>query len=90
MCGRCSITTNVEALRRLFGFADGPNLQSRFNLAPSQMAPVIRLFIAGEREFALLRWGLIPAWAKDPTIGNRMISAWAKILAEKPSFRSAI
>jgi putative SOS response-associated peptidase YedK len=90
MCGRYSITTNVEALRRLFGFKGGPDLLPRFNLAPSQPAPVIRLSTAGARELALLKWGLIPAWAKDPAIGNRMINARAETLAEKPSFRAAL
>ncbi len=90
MCGRYSITTNVEALRRLFGFKGGPDLQPRFNLAPSQSAPVVRLSAAGERELVMLRWGLIPSWAKDPAIGNRMINARAETLAEKPSFRAAL
>lgn len=90
MCGRYLITTNVEALRRLFGFRGGPDLQPRFNLAPSQSAPIVRLSPAGERELVLLRWGLIPSWAKDPSIGNRMINARAETLAEKASFRAAL
>ena len=90
MCGRYSITTNVEALRRLYGFRGAPNLQPRFNLAPTQPAPAIRLNAAGERELSMLRWGLIPAWAPDRSIGNRMINARAETLAEKPSFRAAL
>ena len=90
MCGRYSITTNVEALRRLFGFKGAPNLQPRFNLAPTQPAPAIRLNATGERELSMLRWGLIPSWASDPLIGNRMINARAETLAEKPSFRAAL
>jgi putative SOS response-associated peptidase YedK len=90
MCGRYLITTNVEALRRLFGFKGGPDLQPRFNLAPTQSAPVVRLSAAGERELVILRWGLIPSWAKDPAIGNRMINARAETLAEKASFRAAL
>ena len=84
------ITTNVEALRRLFGFKGGPDLQPRFNLAPSQSAPIVRLSPAGEREVVMLRWGLIPSWAKDPSIGNRVINARAETLTEKASFRAAL
>ena len=65
------------------------NLPPRYNVAPTQDVPAVRLR-AGARELALLRWGLIPAWAKDPSIGLRMINARAETVAEKPSFRSAL
>lgn len=90
MCGRYSITTPVDALRRLFGFEGRPNLAPRYNVAPTQDAPVVRRTAEGEaRELAMLRWGLIPSWAKDKDIGARMINARAETLAEKPSFRNA-
>ncbi len=61
----------------------------RYNVAPSQDILVIRQSESGERTAAPLKWGLIPHWAKDPTIGNRMINARGETVAEKPSFRSA-
>ncbi|MCA9067573.1 MAG: SOS response-associated peptidase, partial [Planctomycetaceae bacterium] len=62
----------------------------RYNIAPTQDIAVVRLDQGHKhRELSLLRWGLIPSWAKDPKIGNRMINARAETLAEKPSFRVA-
>ncbi len=78
-------------MRRLFEYA-GParNLAPRYNIAPSQDAPVVRAADdGGARELAMLRWGLIPPWAKEAAIGNRMINARAETAAEKPSFRAA-
>lgn len=65
---------------------------ARFNIAPTQPVPVIRMrpTDAAERELAWLRWGLVPSWAKDPSIGNRLINARAETVAEKPAFRTAI
>ena len=71
MCGRYSLTTPVEGIRRLFGFAELPNLPARYNIAPTQEAPVVRRGGDGRRELALLRWGLVPSWAKDASIGSR-------------------
>ncbi len=64
----------------------------RFNIAPSQPVAVVRLAPqpSTQRELAWLRWGLIPSWAKDPTIGNRMINARAETVAEKPAYRAAM
>ena len=89
MCGRYSLTTPVEGLRLLFDFPEQPNLKPRYNIAPTQDIAAIRNSKDGGREFALLRWGLVPFWAKDPSIGNRMINARAETVAEKPAFRSA-
>ncbi|MCH8002246.1 MAG: SOS response-associated peptidase family protein, partial [Proteobacteria bacterium] len=77
MCGRYSLTTPVEAVRKVFDFPERPNLAPRANIAPSQDVAAVRL-ASGEsgevgRRFVWLRWGLIPAWAKDPAIGNRTI-----------------
>jgi putative SOS response-associated peptidase YedK len=88
MCGRYSITTSTEALRRLFRFDDLPNLRPRYNMAPTQMAPVVRV-----RDDALhldmLRWGLLPKWSKDASGAAKMINARSETIAEKPAFRQA-
>lgn len=90
MCGRYSITTNPEALRRLFRFINAtPNIPPRYNAAPTQDLPVVRLDKNGNRELAMLRWGLIPSWADDPKTGFSMINARAESLATKPAFRKA-
>jgi putative SOS response-associated peptidase YedK len=88
MCGRYSLTTEPEALRQLFNFANRPNFAPRYNVAPTQPMPVVRRGEAG-RELAILRWGLIPSWAKDAAIGARCINARADTVAEKPAFRGA-
>jgi putative SOS response-associated peptidase YedK len=90
MCGRYVITSPVEALRALFGF-EGPglNLPPRWNAAPTQDLPVVRRRDDGRRELVALRWGLVPYWAADPSVGSRMINARGESVAEKPAFRSA-
>ena len=88
MCGRYSLTTAPEAMRRLFEFAGLPNLGPRYNIAPTQAAPVVRKTADGRR-LDLLRWGLIPPWAKDRSIASRLINARAETVAEKPAFRAA-
>ena len=89
MCGRYTITSPLEGLRQLFLFEEMPNLAPRFNVAPSQEAPVVRLEDDGKRHLRLLRWGLIPSWAKDRSIGYKTINARAETVADKPAFRSA-
>ena len=95
MCGRYSLTTPVEAVRRVFDFPERPNLPVRVNIAPSQEVAAVRLGEglgeegAGARHLVWLRWGLIPSWAKEPGIGNRTINARAETIAEKPAFRAA-
>jgi len=89
MCGRYTITTPVEALRRAFEFDERPNLAPRYNAAPTQSLPVVRRSAAGRCAIALLRWGLVPSWAKDASIGARLINARAEGVAEKPAFRAA-
>ncbi|MGQ0664409.1 MAG: SOS response-associated peptidase [Pseudomonadota bacterium] len=89
MCGRYSLTTPVEALRTLFRFeGPGPNLPPRWNIAPTQSAPVVAAADGG-RALRAMRWGLVPAWAKDASIGARMINARAETVADKPAFRAA-
>ena len=90
MCGRYELHTHPVALALAFGLKVPPALLPRYNIAPTQEVPVIRQSTAGERELAFVRWGLVPRWAKDPSIGTRMINARAETLAEKPSFRIAL
>ena len=89
MCGRYTITTPLEGLRAVFLFEEVPNLAPRYNVAPSQDVPIVRLDPDGKRVLTMVRWGLIPFWAKDKDISYRMINARAETVAEKPSFREA-
>ena len=68
---------------------DVPELEPRYNVAPTQDVPAVRAAEEGARRFAMLHWGLVPKWAKERAIGNRMINGRAETLAEKPSFRDA-
>jgi putative SOS response-associated peptidase YedK len=89
MCGRYALTSTIDLLLELFRLAGlRLNLQPRWNIAPTQDAPVIRLE-NGERRIEMLRWGLVPYWAEDPSIGSRMINARGETVAEKPAFRAA-
>lgn len=90
MCGRYSLTTPEEALRRLFRYS-GParNLRPRYNIAPGQDVPAVRPDGRGGRELVMLRWGLVPSWAKDSATGNRLINARAETVATRPAFRAA-
>ena len=89
MCGRYALHTHPDIIALQFGVAEAPPTKPRFNIAPTQEAPVVRLDPERKRELALLRWGLIPSWSKDPSIGARMINARAESVAAKPSFRNA-
>jgi putative SOS response-associated peptidase YedK len=90
MCGRFTLTTTPDEVARHFELGEVPQLAPRFNVAPGQAIATISLASdGGRRVLALRRWGLIPAWAKDPRIGSRMINARFETAAEKPSFRSA-
>ena len=73
----------------MLGWEDLPNFPPRFNVAPTQPVPIARL-VNGKRRFALVRWGLIPAWVKDPREFALLINARAEGIAEKPSFRAAM
>ncbi|MBM3483561.1 MAG: SOS response-associated peptidase [Alphaproteobacteria bacterium] len=91
MCGRYSLTTPPEAVRRLFALTTTPNFPARYNIAPTQSVPVVRPSDAsgGGRELAMLRWGLVPSWASELSIGAKMINARAETVSEKPAFRAA-
>jgi putative SOS response-associated peptidase YedK len=90
MCGRFIQTASPEAIAQQFEVAELPLLKPRYNIAPSQ--PVVAIRIEPDtstRKLVMLRWGLIPSWAKDPKIGSQRINAKAETVAVKPSFRSA-
>ena len=89
MCGRYTLRTPVETLAEEFGISDPlPEIPTRYNIAPTQEVAAV-LEEDEERKLEMLRWGLIPSWADDPAVGNRMINARSETVAEKPSFRTA-
>ncbi len=92
MCGRYSLTADLEELTGRFEFdGDWETFERRYNIAPTQQVLTVRERAAGEgREAQFMRWGLIPHWAKDKSIGSRMINARAETVSEKPAFRSAL
>src|SRR3989442_10764456 len=89
MCGRFTLTTDLDHLEERFSFhAANLSYTPRYNIAPTQ--PVLTLMKEEGQRVGFLRWGLIPSWAKDAAIGDRMINARAETVAEKPSFRRAL
>ena len=90
MCGRFAFHSPLENVLGLFGVAGAPVAPvPRWNITPGTPIPVVRLGADGAREFVLLHWGLVPSWARDRSIGARLVNARAETLAEKPAFRSA-
>ncbi len=89
MCGRFAFYSPDEATASLFEVAGGFPVAPRYNIAPTQDIAAIRLNDDRRREVVLLRWGLVPSWAKVSSIGNRMINARAETVAEKPAYRAA-
>lgn len=91
MCGRYTLSVPAETIAEHFGLEAVPDLAPRFNIAPTQAAPVVRWSPAAEAPaLAFLRWGLVPAWAKDAAGAGRLINARAETAADKPSFRAAL
>ena len=86
MCGRYTNTGEIRDIRIQFNLDEIFSLFPRYNIAPGQNAPVI-VNADGVRRLAMMRWGLVPSWAKDPSIGNRMINARAETVAQKPAFK---
>jgi putative SOS response-associated peptidase YedK len=91
MCGRFTLRTTRQELAELFDVpaAEIPETPPRYNIAPTQDVTAVRAAGAGG-ELVHLRWGLVPAWAKDKGIGYKLINARADTVADKPSFRSAL
>ena len=89
MCGRFTLTTDTAELKDAFYWVNFGNatLKPRYNIAPTQGIPVVTN--RGDNDLDFFTWGLVPFWAKDPSIGQRMINARSETLSEKPSFRNA-
>lgn len=89
MCGRYAITLPPDAMRSLFAYREQPNFPPRYNIAPTQPVPVVRLH-DGSRQFMLMRWGFLPGWVKDPRDFPLVINIRSESAATKPSFRAAL
>lgn len=89
MCGRYTLSQSPEAIAAAFGLDTVPEMEPRYNIAPTQLVPVVLYSPDKQRQLQLLRWGLIPSWAEDSGIGSRLINARSETVSEKPSFRAA-
>jgi len=93
MCGRFTLRAPASVIAAQFSLFEVPLLKPRFNIAPTQPVPVVRMTpqqAEPPRQFVFLHWGLVPSWAADPAIGHRLINARAETAADKPSFRTAL
>lgn len=91
MCGRYRLTAKERYLRDHFGLDEDPTWTPRWNIAPAQLVPIVRQKSdSSRRSFDLVRWGLIPSWAKDPSIAAKTINAMSETAAGKPAFRDAL
>ncbi len=90
MCGRFTLTRSAAEVAAHFGLEPLPELAPRFNVAPTQQVPIVRVRSSGERVLEPRRWGLVPSWAKDPSVGARMINARVESAATRPAFRDAL
>jgi putative SOS response-associated peptidase YedK len=89
MCGRYAFFAPREAIERVFGVVDPPEVEPRYNIAPTQFVPIVRVDREAKRVLRMVRWGLVPFWARDESIGNRMINARAETLSTNAAFREA-
>jgi putative SOS response-associated peptidase YedK len=90
MCSRYFLDADGNIIAYTFRVPPTDAIRKRFNIAPTQEAPVVRISRSGEREVSMLRWGLVPAWAKDLKSGTKMINARAEGVEGKPAFRDAV
>lgn len=90
MCGRFTLTSTPEELARRFGLDAPPPLAPRYNIAPGQDVLAVRRRADGRRRADLLRWGLVPSFSPDPSVGGRMINARVETAAGRPAFREAL
>ena len=86
MCGRFQLKPEQDWMEE-FGVSEPPDLAPRYNIAPTQDIVAVRRETSGVRRAGLLRWGLVPCFAEDPAVGNRLINARAESVARKPAFR---
>src|ERR1700704_3717775 len=89
MCGRYTVTSTPEAIRALFSYSEQPNFPPRYNVAPTQPIAIVRL-MNGTRQFALVRWGLLPSWVKEPKAFSLLINARGETVNEKPAYKAAM
>jgi putative SOS response-associated peptidase YedK len=89
MCGRYVIFSTPEAIRALFRYGEQPNFPPRYNIAPTQPIPIVRL-VDGKPSFALMRWGLLPSWVEEPKTFPLLINARGESVLDKPAFRNAM
>lgn len=90
MCSRYSLTSPPEAVRKMFGTFNLEEFPPRYNIAPTQPVLIVRNSLRHERELALVRWGLIPSWVKDPASFSTLINARSETAQAKPSFRASM
>ena len=89
MCSRYFLDAEGNVIAYTFTVPVHDRLKKRYNIAPTQQAPVVRIAAEGTREMAMLRWGLVPFWARDLSVGTKAINARSETAEEKPSFRNA-
>jgi putative SOS response-associated peptidase YedK len=89
MCARYVITSPAAAVRALFAYDEQPNFPPRYNVAPTQPIPIVRV-AEGKRSFALVRWGFLPAWVKNPKRFALLVNARGEFVLDKPAFRNAM
>jgi putative SOS response-associated peptidase YedK len=89
MCGRYVIFSTPEAIRALFRYGEQPNFPPRYNIAPTQPIPIVRLR-DGKPSLALMRWGLLPSWVEEPKTFPLLINARGESVLDKPAFRNAM
>lgn len=89
MCGRYTVIATPELLRALFGYPERPNFPARYNIAPTQPIAVVRM-MNGARQFALVRWGLLPPWVKDPKTFALLFNARGDTVNDKPAYKAAM
>jgi len=89
MCGRYFIVMTPAMMRERFGYPEMPNFPARYNVAPTQPIPLVRIW-ERRKQFVLVRWGLLPSWVKDPKTFSLLINARGDTVNEKPAFRNAM
>jgi putative SOS response-associated peptidase YedK len=89
MCGRYCLSSAPDQIRALFRYPERPNFPPRYNVAPTQPVPIVRV-VEGQRHFALVRWGLIPSWVEDPKAFSLVINARGESVNDKPAFKNAM
>jgi putative SOS response-associated peptidase YedK len=89
MCGRFTQRQPAQAIAQQFSLGSVPDSPPRYNIAPTQLIAAVTQPEVAQRQFRVFQWGLVPFWAKDASLGAKLINARAETVAEKPSFRAA-